>query len=101
MKLLTISEGNILEDMLKGEGWQIFQSIVDDLSKNIEREIMARSNSIEKKEDMFKELYCLQDFMKLPFEAIQFLVQHEQGKEISKQEFDPYDTIKSITKDSE
>lgn len=101
MKLLTVSEGNILEDMLKGEGWKIFQSIVDDLSKNIEREIMARGNSIEKKEDMFKELYCLQDFMKLPFEAIEFLVRHEQAKDIPTQEFDPYHTIKSITKDSE
>lgn len=101
MKLLTITEANVLQEMLEGEGWKIFRSIVDDLSKNIEREIRERSNPIEKKAEMFKELYHLEDFMKLPYESIQLLIVTEKNKDIETKVFDPYHTIKSITKDSE
>lgn len=101
MKLLTLTEANQLEDMLKSEGWKVYQAIVDDVLKNIEREVLARVNSIEKKDDMLKEYYHLQDCMKLPVEAIQTLVVHEKNMDTPKKEFDPYHTIKSITKEEE
>lgn len=101
MKLLTLTEGNYIDEMLKSEGWKVLESIVADLSEKIERDIMSRTVSIEKKEQLFRDLYCLQDFMRLPSEAIALLVSHEKNKDIAKKEFDPYHTVKSITKDSE
>jgi len=98
MKLLTLTEANQLEEMLKSEGWKVYQTIVNDILKNIEREVLARTNSIEKKDDMLKEYYHLQDCMKLPVEAIQTLVIHEKNMETPKKEFDPYYTLKNITK---
>lgn len=101
MKLLTLTEANHIEEMLKSDGWKVYQSIVDDLLKEIEREVLARSNTIEKKEEMLNEYYHLQDAMKIPLEAIRTLVVHEKNMETPKKEFDPYHTIKSITKEEE